>query len=113
MTTRALWTAAWLALTPLAAAAQTTGERPSADQVAPSVGATVFDVAGAPLGVIDTVIRDTRGAPQQVLVRTGGLRSQVKSLPVSSLRPREGGFGVSLRRSEFDLLPAVQRRLAA
>ncbi len=80
---------------------------------APAVGAPVYDASGAQLGRVETVVADSQGRPQQVLVRTGsGVpgRSQLKSLPISTLKPRQDGFGVSLRRAEFDALPSVERR---
>ena len=84
--------------------------RPAAEPV--TVGATVYDAAGAPLGRIESLITDAEGRPQQALIRAAGgsaVRSRLKSLPLSSLKPRPEGYAVSLRKSEFDLLPAVER----
>jgi hypothetical protein len=104
---------AGVVLAAAAAAAQTLAQtlaqpRPAAGDMA--VGASVVDSAGAALGRIEKVIVDSEGRPQQVLIRTEGGRSQLKSLPVASLRPRQSGFSVPLRKAEFDLLPAVRGR---
>ena len=94
----------------LAAAGVLAQPRPPAGDIA--VGTTVIDAEGAPLGQVEALVRDAEGRPQQVLIRTGGPgpRAQLKSLPISSLRPRDGGFAAPLRKAEFDLLPTVQRR---
>ena len=77
------------------------------------VGAEVRAADGAVLGRVESVVADSAGQPQQVLVRTrglGGAAGQVKSLPISSLRPASGGYAVALKKSEFELLPAVKGR---
>ena len=98
----------------VAAAAATAQALAQTRPAAPvAVGAPVYDAAGAQLGRVEAVVSDSQGRPQQVLVRGGvGVpgRSQLKSLPISSLRPRQDGFGVGLRRSEFDALPSVEKR---
>jgi len=102
-----VFAAAGLALWAAGAAAQ-----PRAD-AAVEVGAEVRGADGSVLGRIERVVSDPAGQPQQVLVRTrgaGGVAAQVKSLPISSLRPGQGGYAVALRRSEFDLLPALRGR---
>ena len=77
------------------------------------VGAEVRAADGAVLGRVEGVVADGAGQPQQVLVRTrglGGAAAQLKSLPISSLRPESGGYAVALKKSEFELLPAVKGR---
>ena len=92
-----------------AAAAQGLG----APAVGVAVGAGVVDARGAVLGRVEAILPDDAGQPRQVLVRTprrGRTPSQLKSLPVSSLRTHEGGYATVLLKAEFDLLPPVERR---
>ena len=99
--------AATLTLWAVRAAAQ---PRPAA---AVEVGAEVRSADGDVLGRIEQVVADPAGQPQQVLVRTrgmGGVTAQVKSLPISSLRPDPRGYAVALKKSEFELLPALRNR---
>jgi hypothetical protein len=75
---------------------------------APAPGAVVRDARGEVLGRIETVVTDATGRPVQVLVRsrtTAGMRSELRALPASSLRPTRDGVSTPLRKSEFEVLP--------
>lgn len=101
-----------LALTLAATAAAQAQAQPAPPAYSINVGAPVVDARGALLGRVETVIVDG-GRARQVLVRTPGLagaRTQLKSLPVAGLRPNGAGYRVSLRKSEFEALPALNRR---
>ena len=100
-----------------AAAVLAVGAAPAAARQDGASGVTVGEEVrgsdGSTLGRIEQVVSDPQGRPQQVLVRTrglGGVASQMKSLPISTLRAAPGGYVVALRKSEFELLPAVKNR---
>ena len=91
-------------------AAQTSA-RPSIDRAPPGIGDPVRGASGEVLGRIESITRDSSGRPVQAVVRTrgiAGVRAQSRAVPIASLRPEGSGWVLPLRRSEFNLLPAVR-----
>ncbi len=96
----------------LAAASGGAGWGAAAQARVPASGDIVRDSRGEVLGRIESVVADSAGRPVQVRVRsrtTAGMRSEVRALPASSLRPSRDGFSTPLRKAEFEVLPPARR----
>ncbi len=103
--------AAGLAAASALAAAPARGVAPAA-AAGVRAGAVVRDSQGDAIGQIESVVTDAQGRAVQVVVRSrvlAGARTQLRAVPVSSLRPSGDGYALPLRRNEFELLPVLKR----
>ncbi len=103
--------AAGFAATSASAAAPGRGVAPAAS-AGVKAGAVVRDSQGDAVGQLESVVTDAEGRAVQVVVRSrvlAGARTQLRAVPISSLRPSGDGYALPLRKNEFELLPVLKR----
>ncbi len=100
-----------LASAPSLAAGPARGVAPASD-AGVRAGALVRDAQGDALGQIESVVTDAQGRAVQVVIRSrvlAGARTQLRAVPITSLRRSGEGYALPLRKNEFELLPVYKR----